>query len=238
LLKSPLWRRALMQGVAATIEHEGLPFRSDYGTVIDVGAHKGQFAVYARHRFPRAALYCFEPLAGPRRKLQQVLADGRPATIVAAAVGSSPGNARINVSRSDDSSSLLAITQQQVTAFPGTDLAGTAETEVVTLDDFFAGKDLSAPVLLKLDVQGFELEALRGAVSLLPRVDSVLVECSFVELYAGQPHFDEILFWLRERGFGLRGGNITSSRGGAWLQGDFFFENAPSARAAVRDDAA
>jgi hypothetical protein len=79
-------------------------------------------------------------------------------------------------------------------------------------------------VLLKLDVQGFELEALRGATSLLERVDAVLTECSFVRFYEGQPLFEDILACLAPLGFRLSAGAISSRHAGRWEQGDFLFE--------------
>ncbi len=54
LLAVPAYRRALLaHRVAASIEHEEQPFAEFYGTVIDVGSNRGQFAVFARHRWPK-----------------------------------------------------------------------------------------------------------------------------------------------------------------------------------------
>src|SRR5215218_10204333 len=73
LLAVSAYRRALLaHRVAATIEHEGQPFAESYGTVIDVGSNRGQFAVFARHRWPDARLLCFEPLSGPREVLARL----------------------------------------------------------------------------------------------------------------------------------------------------------------------
>jgi hypothetical protein len=60
---------------------------------------------------------------------------------------------------------------------------------------------LKKPVLLKLDVQGNELKALRGASTLLPQVDYVLAEILMGALYKGQATFREIHELLCE--FGL-----------------------------------
>jgi hypothetical protein len=79
-------------------------------------------------------------------------------------------------------------------------------------------------VLLKLDVQGFELEALRGAERVLASVDTVLTECSFVPFYSGQALFDEVRDFLHERGFRLVGGAISAAHDRRWEQGDFVFD--------------
>ena len=98
----------------------------------------------------------------------------------------------MHVMQPDDCSSLLAPTTHQHRTFPQTRLAGTTAVEIAPLDAFAGPGDLSAPALLKLDVQGFELAALEGCASLLDRFAAIYVECSFVPLYAGQPLADEV----------------------------------------------
>ena len=83
--------------------------------------------------------------------------------------------------------------------------------------------DLGAPALLKLDVQGFELAALKGCASLLDRFAAIYVECSFVPLYAGQPLADEVLEHLRTQGFRLAGiYNVAHDHEGRAVQADFW----------------
>jgi hypothetical protein len=60
-------------------------------------------------------------------------------------------------------------------------------------------------VLLKIDVQGAELSVLRGAEKTLESVDSIFVECSFVELYEGQALANEVIEFLAARGFSIAG---------------------------------
>jgi FkbM family methyltransferase len=224
LLRDPLWRRGLRSGVAATVEHQSLPLRDDYRTVIDVGANRGQFALFALSRFPRARVYCVEPLSRPRARLSKLLGGDPRVQVFASAAGAAAGRARINVSREDDSSSLLEISARQTEMFPGTAKASEEDVAVATLDELLAGEPLEAPLLLKLDVQGYELEALRGAEETLRRADSVLVECSFVEFYGGQALFGDVAAFLAERGFSLVGGEVTARDGRRWLQGDFVWQ--------------
>jgi hypothetical protein len=141
-----------------------------------------------------------------------------------AAIGPESGSTTIHLSRRDDSSSLLPITARQTDLFPGTAGAGTATVKVGPLREFLTEEQIEAPALLKLDVQGFELRVLQGCESLLHRFAHVYVECSFVELYSGQALADEVIAWLRERGFRLRGvHNMSYDRRGRAIQGDFLF---------------
>ena len=193
-------------------------------TVVDVGANRGQFALAARHVFPQAQIVSFEPLTGPAALWRAVFAGDGRARLIDAAIGPEPGEAEIHVSARDDSSSLLPITARQNALFPGTAEAGTATIRVVRLADALPAADIEAPALLKLDVQGFELQALAGCEALLDRFAWVYVECSFVELYAGQAFADEVIAWLRERSFSLRGVfNMTYDAKGRALQADFLF---------------
>jgi len=57
--------------------------------------------------------------------------------------------------------------------------------------------------LLKLDLQGYELEALKGCGSLIERIKIITTEIEFVPLYDGQPLFGDIDVFLRAHGFKL-----------------------------------
>ena len=227
----PEWRAALRRGVAASIEHDRLPLRRDFKTVIDVGANRGQFALYSTVRFPEAQIYSIEPLSRPRRQMEQLFAGNLRVHILDKAAGEAPGTATVNVSGQDDSSSLLSMGDLQLERYPETRMVGTEEVQVETLDSLLRGETLGGPVLLKLDVQGYELEALKGARELLGQVDAVLTEASFVPFYEGQVLFDELNGWLNDAGFHLVAGAMSSQAGGRWEQGDFVYER--QAKAAV-----
>jgi FkbM family methyltransferase len=226
ILAVPAWRAALRRHrVAAGVEHARvLRTLGEVRTVVDIGANRGQFALAARHCFADARILSFEPLAGPAALYRAVFAGDDRTRLVEAAVGPEPGEATIHVSARDDSSSLLPITARQNALFPGTAEAGTAIIQVTRLSDALPAGEIAAPALLKLDVQGFELPALAGCEGVLDRFDWVYVECSFMELYAGQSLADEVIAWLRERGFRLVGVyNMSYDDRGRAVQADFLF---------------
>jgi FkbM family methyltransferase len=219
------WRHGLRSAVAATVEHDALPLRHDLGTVIDVGANKGQFSLYALARFPSAHIIAFEPLLGPREQMARMLQGEKRVEVLPFALGETEGEVDMHLSAREDSSSLLPIGGRQVSNFPGTQEVGTTRAEVRTLDSVLADRELKRPALLKIDVQGFELSVLRGAEQTLSVFDQILVEASFIELYDGQALFPAISHHLEAHGFGLISGRISASDGsGRWLQGDFLYE--------------
>ena len=219
------YRRALGLGVAAATEHHSVAFEHDFATVIDVGANRGQFGLVAAWRFPGAELHCFEPLPEARSKLMRVLGrDRRRLRVYDVALGAASGTDTFNVSASDDSSSLLAPTTAQLETFPKTELAERRTVQVARLDEVITGHHLRRPCLLKVDVQGYELEVLRGADALLESLDELLIECSFVELYEHQPLAGEIVSHCAERSFRLAGiFSLVRDDSGRCLQADFLF---------------
>jgi hypothetical protein len=78
------------------------------------------------------------------------------------------------------------------------------EVQVRPLEKVIDLEGLPHPVMLKIDVQGAELDVLRG-ISGFDYVDFIYVELSFVELYDGQALFEDVRSYLVERGFKLRG---------------------------------
>ncbi len=224
ILRDPGYRRALRHGVAASVEHESIPLRPDFATVLDVGANRGQFAVFATRRFPEATIACFEPLAGPRARLQRVLGPTGRLRLFDVAIGARHESAPFHLAGADDSSSLLVSTDRQHEAFPGTQTSSTLTVQVRRLDEVLEPGDLRSPVLLKIDVQGGELGVLEGADGLLHRVDALLMEASFVELYSGQALADDLWKFAHEHGFSCRGvWSLTYGAAGECLLGDLLF---------------
>jgi FkbM family methyltransferase len=225
LAGNPAYRSALRHGVGASIEHAAVLRGLDLSTVIDVGANVGQFSLLAVTMFPRVHVEAFEPLPVPAATFRRVF-DGHPRVrLHQVAIGACAQDAVMNVSHRQDSSSLLPITDRQTTVFPGTHGVGTESVTVVTLDSAIADGVITAPALLKLDVQGFELEALKGAKRVLRRCDYVYVEVSFVELYKGQALAPEVTAFLEEEGFEVAGvHNLEHDSDGDKVQCDMLFK--------------
>jgi FkbM family methyltransferase len=163
-------------------------------------------------------------LSKPANRYRRVFAKDERVRLNEVALGPSAGKATIYVSMRDDSSSLLPITALQNQIFPGTSEIGQETVRIGPLREFVRTEDIEPPALLKIDVQGYELETLKGC-EMLDRFANIYVECSYVELYAGQASVSEVIDFLHERGFVLKGVyNTTYDRSGVAIQADFFFE--------------
>jgi len=224
IIQQGLFPAFLRHKVAAGVEHRVVLAPLNCKHVVDIGANRGQFALIARKCFPDAKMDSFEPLQEPADRFQALFDNDHSTQLHRLAIGLNEGEAAIHVSGRDDSSSLLPITDTQSTLFPGTAERETRMIHVAPLRDIIPEQDIQEPALLKIDVQGFEMEVLRGCEELLGRFQYIYVECSFVELYAGQAFADEIIAFLRERNFILDGVyNPCYDKNGRAVQADFFF---------------
>jgi FkbM family methyltransferase len=224
LLRTPAYWRGAVRGVAASVEHERFLRNGSYGSILDVGANRGQFALAARKHQPTAMIFAFEPLDAPALLFRRMFGNDKKVHLINKALGSCQKFQQINISERDDSSSLLPIGSGQTAVFPGTGAMGVETVEVTTLDLEARSLNLCSPVLLKIDVQGFELEVLRGARECLSLIESVYVELSYLELYTGQPLAHEVMDWLREYGFVVSGVyNTVFAADGRPVQSDVYF---------------
>ena len=227
LFRHPVYRAGLRRGIGAAVEHEDALRPLDLASLIDVGANKGQFSLLAKALFPKVVIHAFEPLRAESERFLRLFRDDTDIILHKAALGEHTSTAAINLSGRRDSSSLLPITSRQEKLFPGTGAIGTQTISVVRGDDILSGIDLPRPLMVKLDVQGFELSALRGLRSTLERADYVYAEISFVELYLGQALADEVIDFLRGLGFRFAGVyNLTTGLTGEAVQADALFVRA------------
>ncbi len=202
LIKHRRFRNGLRHGVAATIEHNRIGFPRNVRTVIDVGANRGQFTLFALETFSAARVMAFEPLASSVEVLRAVTASEKDrVSIFATAVGAESGTVAFHVSAREDSSSVLEIGESQTARFPGTGLKAVVAVPMETLDCALPAEHLVRPCLLKIDVQGYEFEVLQGARKTLAEIDEVFVETSFVELYVGQHLAPDVIRFLIDAGF-------------------------------------
>jgi FkbM family methyltransferase len=219
-------RAAVRRGVLPTLEHQAILRALSPSMVADVGANRGQFSLDVRRVVPGARVIAFEPLTPEADIYSEIFASTPTHVLHRVALGAIAGSASLHVSAARDSSSLLPIGERQNELFPGTQEVSTQVVEVRPLDDFADELQSDSSALLKIDVQGAELDVLRGAKKTLDGFRWVYLEMSFVELYDGQPLADAIVDELRSRGFELAGTGTPSIIDGRPVQVDALFESA------------
>ncbi len=183
-------------------------------TVVDVGAHVGYHALRARRRLGGTGrVFAIDPQPYNCHKLltNAELNGFANITVIAAAVGASTSFALLKQQPRTDKSRL---TLRGVGVNDG---AAAFIAPVITLDWLFATQDIERAALLKIDVEGYELEVLMGAAAALPRIDNIVLEVLPGEDQARVREIDER---LRAAGF-----RLYDVGGGEWSPGTPTAEN-------------
>lgn len=157
--------------------------------LFDIGAHAGFYTLLgARLVGPEGRVFAFEPLPRNLKFLRRHLDanQARNVTVIDAAVGDVPGEARFNSSAADDEGGLSD--------------SGELVVKVVAIDDLVGRGDLPAPSVMKIDVEGAEELVLRGARRTIRDHRPVIM------LATHSPDiFDRCGAVLREAGYDLHG---------------------------------
>jgi FkbM family methyltransferase len=194
-------------------------------TILDIGANTGQSTVSLSQLMPNAQIYAFEPILECFTKLRSKFISKDKVKTINLALGNSVGKINFEVNNATASSSILKMKDIHVDAFPLTKTTSVVEVNLDTLDNAVKNLTLNLPIMIKLDVQGYEKEVIAGGQKLFSEASIVIIESSFVELYQGQPLFDDIYVEMKLLGFKYMGaiGHLKDPRDGKILQSDSLF---------------
>jgi FkbM family methyltransferase len=168
--------------------------------LVDVGANCGQYAQRVRVLGYGGPIISFEPQADAFAILDRTAARDDNWEARRLALGADNGVAFLRVSANSVSSSLLNIRDEHVSAAPASRAVRDEKVTVSTLDQEIARMPGKA-LWLKMDVQGTEMDVIRGGAATLDRVHVVQSELSLSPLYDGQTDYIEICGHLQDRGF-------------------------------------
>ena len=194
-------------------------------TVIDIGAHSGEFAEMIRGILPDVHIISFEPLKDEFKELERRMQSVANFKAFNLAVGDQNGRTSIHRSDYSQSSSLLRMASLHKEAFPESGGHKEETIEIARLDSALSDYKLHPEILLKIDVQGYEDRVIAGASDTLSSCKAIIIEVSFRELYEGQALFDQIYETLKSKGFSYRGNlyQLLNPLDGSPLQADALF---------------
>ena len=191
LSKYPLQNDSVYLAIKNNFEEENAVF-------FDIGVNQGQTSKKMKSAFPQSIVYGFEPnkicfnYLTENVKIDKVFFYNK-------AVGSSHSFLEFNEYSWSAISSLLK------RAYTSSKIMETYKVEVITIDDFCKKNKISHINLLKTDTEGYELEVLKGATTMMDQnqIQFVLVETFFNENFIGQGSFGDIYNYLLSKNFGL-----------------------------------
>lgn len=171
-------------GLMALAERGFIP-----ATIVDVGAFQGEWSRTVRQIWPNSRLVMVEPNVAGQLELAHV-AKELNAELIGELLGAE-NDLTVPFNVMGSGSSIMP---------ERSGVQRTTEHRCLrTLDSLL--QNARPPGLLKIDAQGYELQILKGAAQILPSIELVLLEIAIIEINEGAPLLDEVVLFMKERGF-------------------------------------
>jgi FkbM family methyltransferase len=132
-------------------------------TIIDIGANVGFFSKLCRELFPDARVYAIEPIPQIYTCLKRNFEADQKTSLFDIAITDMNGEAMMDFD--SDLSSISHLSE-----------GGNVKVKTVTLDDFVAQNNITVIDVLKIDVETFEAQVLRGGKKALEMTDILFIE--------------------------------------------------------------
>ena len=174
--------------------------------IFDVGANRGDITLKYLTLFPNAKIHSFEPFPESYKIFISRHKDNLNVRLNKYALSSSIGKATLNVNTSVDTNSLLKSKKIGANSDKSCVSVGQIEIEINTIDNYCMQNNITIIDILKIDVQGSEIEVLKGALNMLKKgmIKLIYIETYFEQQYINQPLFHEISQLLYTHNFVLQ----------------------------------
>lgn len=183
------------------------PYLPENPIILEAGAYDGTDSLFMNRHWPRAQFHIFEPVPELYQKLVIKTASHSNMHTYKFALGDYTGSATFYISEfankpgiPSESSSLLKPKEHLIHA-PHVLFNTEITVPIATIDDWAEEHNVDAIDFMWLDMQGYELNALKASPKIMKTVKAILTEVEFVEAYEGQYLFDDVKDWLEEQGF-------------------------------------
>ncbi len=174
--------------------------------IFDLGANNGSVAMEYKEIFQNSMIYCFEPFPEMFKILSENTATHKEVNVFKKAISDKSGKRTFYINESVDTNSLLESQPTGMRSDVQVKNRSKIEVETTSLDEFCGENSIPQIDILKMDIQGSELDALKGAAQLIKskKVGLIYTEIYFVAQYANQPLFQDILTYLYQEEYHLQ----------------------------------
>jgi FkbM family methyltransferase len=166
--------------------------------VMDVGANRADWSRMAKKIFPEARFTLIEPQVEMKPKLEEFCADYPDSSYLLAGAGKQRGELTLTIWDDLNGSSFLPKRDIQLLK-----TGKQRDVPIITINEVIASNSMPIPELIKLDIQGFELEALKGASVTFGRTIVYVIEVSLFSFsdVPGMPVFYEVVEFMQKKGY-------------------------------------
>ena len=173
--------------------------------MLDVGANVGQFALHMYEIGYEGRIVSVEPVMAARERLLEAsVAESRWQIAERCALGDRNGETELHVAQDAKHSSVLTVLPQYLEVAPKAAAIATETVPLHTVNGCLRQYRGSARnPFLRISVQGYEDRVLDGAEAVLPEIEGLHIEFSFLPLYQDQGLFDELFAQIKGKGFSL-----------------------------------
>lgn len=175
-------------------------------TIFDVGANKGKISEIYLDYFPAARIFAFEPFPASMEQYKNRIKNNPRVQTFLMALGDRKGVSKLSINKNADTNSLLESKKMGLSSDDQVVSIGNIDVEVETIDGFCKEKGIEHIDILKLDIQGGELAALKGAEDMLryKKIGMIYSETYFKQQYKDQPLFHDISKYLETVGYAIQ----------------------------------
>ena len=189
--------------------------------VLDIGAHKADWSRIAKAVYPDANSFMIEPQVEMEPWLRRFCDEFAGSEYVLKGAGAASGELDLDVWEDHGGSTFLPGVSEK----PAEKGQSVREISITTVDELL-GQGMPMPQIVKIDVQGFEVEVLRGGSRLFGPVELFIIETSLFRFVSERhPLTDEVVAFMQERDYRLYdlAGFIRRPHDGALGQVDLCF---------------
>ncbi len=178
----------------------------DIDKIIDVGAHKGEFLENMLKIQKVNSFYAFEPQKNIFKELNKKFARNKKVKLFNCAIDKEISNKKLKINKISMKSSLAEVNENSLylkfinfLAQSKSNFEGEYEVQTNTVDKIFEGINLQKS-LLKIDVEGFEINVIKGSQMKLEEISFILLENQFGNHFKNN-NFKDITKLLSEKNF-------------------------------------
>jgi FkbM family methyltransferase len=184
------------------------------GVILEAGAHIGQDTVELARIWLDGHIHAFEPIPRVYELLERNTSDSSNVKTYRYALGDRTAVEPMYVSggAGNQSSSLLA-PEEHLAVFPEISFDEVMKVEVTTIAAWAEREEIDRVDGMWLDMQGYELAALKAAGPVLDSTRAIVLEVSLVPLYQRAPLWPEVRDWLQAREFHVEETALGESSG-------------------------